>query len=91
VVLIYVFCKTVWDARNADYGYGTLFGVGTVLLIGTLLLVLGIPLMLWAAVKYPTFFSYSTDPPDLVKDPNGEDTMAAPLGTYRKKGARSGS
>jgi amino acid transporter len=88
VVLIYVFCKTVWDARNADYGYGTLFGVGTVLLIGTLLLVLGLPLMFWAAKKYPTFFSYSTDPPDLAKDPESDDTLAAPLGTYRKKGAR---
>ena len=88
VVLICVFCKTVIDARNADYGYGTLFGVGTVLVIGTLLLVLGIPLMFWCATKYPKFFSYSTDPPDLVKDPNGDDTLAAPLGTYRKKGAQ---
>ena len=87
VVLIYVFCKTVWDARNADYGYGTLFGVGTVLVIGTLLLVLGVPLMFWCAKKYPTFFSYATDPPDLVKDPYSDDTLAAPLGTYRKKGA----
>ena len=43
VVLIFVFCKTVWDARNADYGYGTLFGIGTVLLIGTILLVPGPP------------------------------------------------
>jgi hypothetical protein len=48
--------------------------------------VLGIPLMLWASKKYPTFFSYSTDPPDRAKDPSGEDTLAAPLGTYRKKG-----
>jgi amino acid transporter len=87
VMLLYIFGRTVWDARNADYGYGTLFGVGTVLLIGTLLLVLGIPLMLWCAHKYPTFFSFASDPPDLVKDPNGDDTMAAPLGTYRKKGA----
>jgi amino acid transporter len=93
-VLIYVFCKTVWDARSADYGYGTLFGVGTVLVIGTLLLVLGIPLMLWASWKYPTFFSYRPDPPDLVKDPSAEDTMAAPLGTYHKsnrRGVRNGS
>ena len=88
VVLIYVFCKTVFDARNVEYGYGTLFGVGTVLVIGTLLLVLGIPLMFWCAMKYPKFFSYSTDPPDLVKDPNADDTLAAPLGTYRKKGAQ---
>ena len=84
VVLIYVFCRTVWDARNADYGYGTLFGVGTVLVIGTLLLVLGIPLMLWCARKYPVFFSYKADPADLVKNPSGDDTLAAPLGTYRK-------
>jgi amino acid transporter len=83
-VLLFVFTKTVWDARNADYGYGTLLGVGTVLLIGTLLLVLGIPLMLWSAAKYPTFFSFRPDPPDLVKDPNSDDTLAAPLGTYRK-------
>jgi amino acid transporter len=89
VVLIYVFCKTVWDARNGSYqggAYGTVFGIGTVLFIGTLLLVLGIPLMFWCAKKYPTFFSYSTDPPDNAKDPNGDDTLAAPLGTYRKKG-----
>ena len=83
-VLLYVFAKTVWDARNADYGYGTLLGIGTVLLIGTLLLVLGIPLMLWCAAKYPTFFSYRPDPVELVKDPMGDDTLAAPLGTYRK-------
>ena len=87
VVLIYVFCKTVWDSRNAAYGYGTLFGIGTVLVIGTLLLVLGVPLMFWCAKKYPTFFSFRTDPADLVKDPNSDDTLAAPLGTYRKKGA----
>ncbi|MGB8858543.1 MAG: APC family permease [Ilumatobacteraceae bacterium] len=84
VVLIYVFCKTVWDARSADYGYGTLFGVGTVLVIGTLLLVLGIPLMLLCSVKYPKFFSYRPDPAELVKDPNSHDTLAAPLGTYTK-------
>ena len=57
------------------------------LVIGTLLLVLGVPLMFWCAKKYPTFFSYATDPPDLVKDPYSDDTLAAPLGTYRKKGA----
>ena len=84
VVLIYVFCKTVWDARSADYGYGTLFGVGTVLVIGTVLLLGGIPLMLWCAKKYPAFFSYRADPPELVKDPYGDDTLAAPLGTYTK-------
>jgi amino acid transporter len=83
-VLIYVFAKTVWDSRNADYGYGTLLGIGTVLLIGTLLLVLGVPLMIWCSVKYPRFFSYRPDPPELVKDPMGDDTLAAPLGTYRK-------
>ena len=88
VVLIYVFCKTVWDSRNADYGYGTLFGVGTVLVIGTLLLVLGIPLMFWCSIKYPKFFSYRPDPPDLVKDPNSHDTLAAPLGTYTKSNRR---
>ncbi len=48
------------------------------------LLVLGVPLMLVCARKYPTFFSYRPDPPDLVKDPTGDDTLAAPLGTYRK-------
>ncbi len=85
VVLLYVFCKTVWDARNADYGYGTLFGVGTVLLIGTLLLLFGVPLMEWCARRYPRFFSYRADPADLVKDPFGDDTLAAPLGTYMKE------
>ena len=87
-VLIYVFCKTVWDARNADYGYGLLLGVGTVLVIGTLLLVVGVPLMVWCSVKYPKFFTYSADPADTVPDPNGEHTLAAPLGTYVKGGTR---
>ena len=88
VILIYVFCKTVWDARNADYGYGLLLGVGTVLVIGTLLLVVGVPLMLWCSAKYPRFFTYSADPADTVPDPNGEHTLAAPLGTYVKGGTR---
>jgi amino acid transporter len=86
-VLLYVFAKTIWDARGEEYGYGTLFGVGTVLVIGTALLLLGIPLMLICARKYPTFFTFRPDPPDLVKDPNGDDVLAAPLGTYRKVGA----
>ncbi len=84
VVLLYVFGKTVWDARLGAYGYGTLFGIGTVLLIGTLLLVLGVPLMLWCSAKYPKFFSFRPDPADLVKDPYSDDTLAAPLGTYAK-------
>jgi amino acid transporter len=86
VILLYVFCKTVYDARNAAYDYGTLFGVGTVLVIGTILLVVGVPLMLWCAAKYPKFFGFRSDPPDRVKDPNGTDTLAAPLGTYTKGG-----
>jgi amino acid transporter len=91
-VLLYVFFKTVWDARTEDYGYGLLFGVGTVLVIGTLLLVVGVPLMLWCSFKYPKFFTYRPDPADIVKDPNSADTLAAPLGTYtatdrRGKGA----
>ncbi len=86
VVLIFVFCKTVWDARNADYGYGTLFGIGTVLVIGTILLVAGVPLMIWCSRKYPRFFTFRPDPPDVVKDPNSEDTLAEPLGTYVKGG-----
>lgn len=85
VVLLYVFATTVWDARNADYGYGTLLGVGTVLLIGTLLLFLGVPLMQWCARKYPHFFTYAPDPADLVKDPNGSETLAAALGTYTRE------
>ena len=56
VVLIYVFCKTVWDSRLESYGYGTLFGVGTVLV--TLIEAVtpgidaGMPVVntLWAAV-----------------------------------------
>ncbi len=83
-VLLYVFGRTVWDARTADYAPGTLFGVGTVLVIGTLLLVLGLPLMLWCAKKYPRFFTYRPDPAELVKDPYADDTLAAPLGTYTK-------
>jgi amino acid transporter len=86
VVLIYVFCKTVIDAYDPDYAPGTLFGVGTVLVIGTLLLVLGVPLMLICSKKYPLFFTYRPDPSELVKDPNSDDTLAAPLGTYRKGG-----
>ncbi len=88
LVLLYVFFKTVWDSRTEDYGYGLLFGVGTVLVIGTLLLVVGVPLMLWCAAKFPTFFSYRPDPADLVKDPNSADTLAAPLGTYTKTDRR---
>ena len=84
-VLIYVFAKPVVDAYGPDYAPGTLFGVGTVLVIGTALLLLGVPLMLWCAAKYPAFFAYRPDPAALVKDPYGEDTLAAPLGTYRKE------
>ncbi len=87
VVLLYVFAKTVWDARNADYGYGTLLGIGTVLLIGTILLVVGIPLMLWCQTKLPRFFRYRPDPVDVVKDPNLPEALAAPLGTYAKAGS----
>jgi amino acid transporter len=83
-VLLFVFAKTVWDARLSAYGYGTLFGIGTVLLIGTLLLVLGVPLMLWCSRNNRRFFSFRPDPAHLVKDPNAEDTLAAPLGTYTK-------
>ena len=78
----------MWDARSADYGYGTLFGIGTVLVIGTLLLVLGVPLMIWCARKYPLFFSYRRDPAEIVKDPYADDTQAAPLGTYAEAGGR---
>jgi amino acid transporter len=84
IVLIFVFFRTVWDARLASYGYGKLLGIGTVLLIGTLLLALGVPLMLWCARKYPKFFTYVPDPADAVKDPYSSDTLAAPLGTYKK-------
>ncbi len=83
-MLIFVFIKTIWDARNDAYGYGTVFGIGTVLLIGTILLVVGIPLMLWCSVKYPTFFRFRHDPADTVPDPNSEQTLAAQLGTYTK-------
>jgi amino acid transporter len=84
IVLLYVFAKTVWDARSANYGYGTLFGVGTVLVIGTILLAFGVPLMLWCSRKFPQFFSFRPDPAHLVKDPYADDTLAAPLGTYTK-------
>jgi amino acid transporter len=87
VVLLYVFVKTIWDAFDENYTDppSTIFGVGTVLVIGTVLLVLGVPLMLWCAKKYPTFFRYRPDPADKVPDPYGEDTLAAPLGTYTKE------
>ena len=89
VVLLFVFFKTVWDARNAAYDYGTVFGgVGTVLVFGTGLLVLGVPLMMWCSMKYPKFFTYRPDPADLVKDPYADDTLAAPLGTYTKEHRR---
>jgi amino acid transporter len=91
VVLLYVFVKTVWDARTASYGYGTLFGVGTVLVIGTILLLFGLPLMLWCSQKFPRFFEFRPDPADLVKDPNADDTLAAPLGTYTKHNRSSAS
>ena len=93
VILLYVFAKTVVDSRLAAYGYGTLFGVGTVLVIGTLLLVLGVPLMLVCAKRYPRFFTFRPDPVDLVRDPYGDETLAAPLGTYTQhspRGPRTG-
>jgi amino acid transporter len=86
VVLIYIFVKTVIDAASADYAPGTLFGVGTVLVIGTLLLVVGVPLMIVHNIRHPHFFTFRPDPADSVKDPNGEDTLSAPLGTYVKGG-----
>ena len=85
VVLIYVFVKTLIDAYDSEYAPGTLFGIGTVLVIGTFLLLLGVPLMLWCSKKYPTFFTYRPDPAAVVKDPNADDTLAAPLGTYTKE------
>jgi amino acid transporter len=83
VILLYVFGRTVKDnlsGPDADH---------VLLITGTGLLILGIPLMFWCAVKYPKFFNYKADPPDTVKDPNSDDTLAAPLGTYvkTKKGA----
>lgn len=83
VILLYVFGRTVADnisGPEADH---------VLLLTGTGLLVLGIPLMLVCAKRYPKFFNYRSDPPELVKDPNSDDTLAAPLGTYvkTKKGA----
>jgi amino acid transporter len=86
IVLIYVFAKTVWDARGADYGYGTIFGLGTVMVIGTALLLLGVPLVFICSRKYPTFFTFRPDAQVAVKDPSGDDVLAAPLGTYRKAG-----
>jgi amino acid transporter len=86
LVLIYVFVKTIWDARGADYGYGTIFGLGTVMVIGTALLLLGVPLVFICSRKYPTFFTFRPDKQASVKDPSGDDVLAAPLGTYRKVG-----
>ena len=87
-VLIFVFIKTVIDAADADYAPGTLFGVGTVLVIGTLLLAVGVPLMIWCNLKFPGFFAFRPDPVDKVPDPYGEQTLAAPLGTYTKSSPR---
>ena len=77
VILLYVFIKTVSD----NIGSG---GDHVLLITGTGLLALGIPVMLWCSVKYPKFFAYRADPVHLVKDPNSDDTLAAPLGTYTK-------
>jgi amino acid transporter len=77
VILLYVFVKTVADNLKSD-------GDHVLLITGTGLLLTGIPLMLVCAVMYRRFFSFRPDPADLVKDPNGDDTLAAPLGTYRK-------
>ena len=80
VMLLYVFIKTVADnltGPDADH---------VLLITGTGLLIAGIPIMLWCASKYKRFFAFRRDPADLVKDPNGENTLAAPLGTYTKVG-----
>ena len=80
VVLLYVFIKTVADnisGAEADH---------VLLITGTGLLLAGVPVMFWCAAKYKRFFSFAPDPADAVKDPNAEDTLAAPLGTYRKAG-----
>ena len=87
-ILIFVFIKTVWDARLTSYTdpASGIFGVGTVLVIGTLLLVVGVPLMLVCSKKYPRFFTFRPDPVHTVPDPYSENTLAAPLGTYVKGG-----
>ncbi len=77
VVLLYVFVRTVVDNVKAD-------GDHVLLITGTGLLLAGVPIMLVCAAKYKTFFSYRPDPVDTVKDPNSNDTLAAPLGTYVK-------
>jgi amino acid transporter len=76
-VLLYVFGKTVYDSLQAD-------GDRVLLITGTGLLLAGVPLMLICAAKFKKFFSYRPDPVDTVKDPNSNDTLAAPLGTYVK-------
>jgi amino acid transporter len=88
--LIYVFLKTIWDAASKDYTDppSTIFGVGTVLVIGTILLLLGVPLMLWCARRLPAFFRYRPDPADVVPDPYGDGSLAAPLGTYTRENPR---
>ena len=77
VVLLYVFVRTVLDNVKAD-------GDHVLLITGTGLLLAGVPIMLLCAAKYKKFFSYRPDPVDTVKDPNSNDTLAAPLGTYVK-------
>ena len=69
-------------ARNADYGYGTLFGVGHG--ARDRHAAAGARRAADAVVRpeVPALLHLPPDPVDLVKDPNGDDTLAAPLGTY---------
>ena len=86
-VLIFVFGKTVVDALRKDTSApgAAILGIDTTLFIGTVLLVLGVPLMMWCKAKYPAFFKFMADPKDSVPDPYGENTLAEPLGTYKKE------
>jgi amino acid transporter len=55
-VLAALFIKSCFDLGKKDAGDTVIFGVGGPLVIGLGALVLGIPLMLWANLKYPAFF-----------------------------------
>ena len=51
-----LFVKSCFDLGKKDAGDTVIFGVGGPLVIGLGALLLGIPLMLWANLKYPDFF-----------------------------------
>ncbi|MEU0738334.1 APC family permease [Streptomyces sp. NPDC006134] len=70
VSLTAVFCKTLYDMWNPEYGSGSsVFGVGSVFVIGVGLLLLGLVIMLVMRRRSPAFFRgevLTTSTPALV-------------------------